>query len=376
MHCRAVAGLAYGLAQVTISVHISDIASKRMREKIVGFAIILTAASTAICLAFDVHLKFIEITTTVIALIAIVFIPFLDKETPAFYLLHNKKDKSWRNFTKLNGKCKTNRRTMQKYNDLKVMINEDIRNGRNIFTGGNLRPLWLIFNSQLMSIVLNSMPFMVLLTSITSFTIGPLIDVVEFFPLLLVILFLRFFFSMTFPCLGLCVRMDRLVYVLGLIFAKIISSLFATSFMVGSLPTNATASIFYIILLIFIVFLSVAVDYNQFHQSIEAFSTTKKSWSLAFISAVENSIQIGFIFMHLWFARNMIGSRSRIEMIPITVIVAFTSIVLLIMTRNVRKLSVRETRQRYNRTFQEYSEKSSDELEILLSQSLKLGDRI
>lgn len=165
---RLVSGVACGIAYLTVTVHASDIASKRMRP-IISFAIVMVMASSKLFYSLLVRIwnspnaveeyNFgFDLIAVGIVIIILVLNTLLTNESVPYYLARGKLTEAQKKFSQLHGERKLSAKTVPNFDDMQAMVSGDIENGRNIFAGGNLKPLCIVLSARLLQLLVTSLP--------------------------------------------------------------------------------------------------------------------------------------------------------------------------------------------------------------------------
>lgn len=297
---RLVSGLVAGLAHLTVTIHASDIASKRMR-RIITYTIVMIIATSTLYhlplqeLRYSLHLKIFgqlisyDINMIVLGLLVLVLVPLLTYETAPYYMMRGKVAKAQKKFAKLNDERngEPSNETMLK---LQLMVREDKKMGENIFGGGNFRPLFAVLCARLLRSFLMNASTITMLMSVTKMLHLPFksIDYGYLFELHA----MRIIIGSISLGLAACLGRHKFFYISALVMAAIVGG-------------SALVNVFLwpeAIVAIFLV-LSLGLDYYQQKQSIDVFTVTKKAWSLAMIAVVDHFIHAAMIISHISFYR-------------------------------------------------------------------------
>lgn len=349
LQSRLLMGLTYGLTYLTVTVHTSDIASRPMRKKVTLLVVVLNAIGIT-AYALYARLEYPEWNIVGYFLMytggsALVSTPFFCLEPPTYYLLHKNESKALRHFTILNNERKPSRRTSKKFAELELMVKEDIQNGDNILSGGNFRPLGIVLLGKLLSLATSNVP-LILIMCRWAWRIQPPGE--SNFTVIMVIQTVLGFLALIFSqCGG-----PRFIYVFTILLSSILLffGIFPFSFHFAFIPDY----IFQLITLIGLSTLALAANYYQLLHSMEAFTITKKAWSIALLSIIEHSIHFALLFLYV----TTVMSRSSYivggfigTFTVSTLVVLFISSALLfaMVPSKIKGLSVRGIRSRFNK---------------------------
>lgn len=346
---RLISGIASGMAHLTVTVHASDIGSKRMRQ-VISYVITTTVALSVAFYSYMMNVwynndfpttpKFyIGFNVIVIGVLALLLTPMLTNETVPFYLVRGKETKALKKFAKLNGERKPRAKTVQKFNEFKRMVEEDVQNGHGILSGGNLTPLYIVLNARLLHLFISSVPMLMLVMSemgswralkFQSFDGGFLTESSA----------ARIIVGTIVMAVASWCGRHKFIYIATIL----ASGMFLVGFLQNMHLSWDARHTLRVMLSYFVpvahTLLSYGVDYYQMKQSVEAFPVTKKAWSLATIATVEHLIHAGLIaiFIH------------RLEEVKILIAgaIILLSIVSAAKVPDTRTLSLRATRNLFN----------------------------
>ncbi|GAB0088059.1 uncharacterized protein DMENIID0001_024390 [Sergentomyia squamirostris] len=153
--CRILAGISHGFIYITVIIHASENAVKEVRGMIIGsihLCIIISVFTTTILMgigqeehddSFEPNM-IIGIIGTVYSLMAIPMIPFLTYESVVFLIERQRYSEAIRNMIKLRNESVETWEIKNDYDEMKLMVVEDVRTSKSIFKDGNLRPLLLM----------------------------------------------------------------------------------------------------------------------------------------------------------------------------------------------------------------------------------------
>lgn len=266
-------------------------------------------------------------------LFVLLVIPLLANETVPYYLTRGKVSKAQKKFAKLSGERggKSSAETLEKFDELQLMVQEDRENGQNIFGGGNLKPLFTVLSARLLRLFLMSATTVMIVMSATkslclpniSFDGGYLIELSA----------TQIAIGSVSLALAACFGLHKLFYISAIVMM--------TSFFGITILNYHLNSILQAILLASFAHLSLGLDYYQQEQSTDAFTVTKKASSLATIAFFEHLMHVVII------AGRIKHLNATFIFIGVGIIVL--SILLLAIVPETKKLSLRETRNKFNK---------------------------
>lgn len=343
---RLLFGFAYGLVQLTVIVHVSDIATKEMRGAIVRKIAYLSAFSTVVC-SFVIHTcgyeetvlkKYIAVQLLIFSIIGLILTPLLTQETVPYLLLHNRKRQAYTKLMNLHSERKPSQKTQRIFEELVLTVKEDKMAGKNIFGSSNIKPLLAITNAKLLDLLLYSVPMTLFIIKLYKGT--PLEKI-------------------SFPT-SLFAR-NELIRILAGTLALFISSFIGgprrVLYAVGALSFivnwRITANLFFgynsilhvqstcIILAIAIV--STSVYTLQWLYITQAFSVVRKPWSIAFATLIKHLMHIVLIAVYCY-----VESKEVVFWILLSAGAFFIPIILLVLLPKSTKLSLRNVRNAWN----------------------------
>lgn len=340
---RFVSGVACGMAHLTVTVHASDIASKRMRP-IISYAIVMVMASSKLFYTIVVRNWYLPhavenytfgIDLIAVGIVIVVLNSLLTNECVPYYLMRAKVTEAQKKFALLHSEREPSAGTLRTFADMRTMVSEDIENGKNIFVGGNFKPLCTVLSARLLHLLLTSVPWMMYTLSWAKVTSMPIHTYDDQF--LVELCGIRIIVGTILLAIASCLGRQKFLYVLAILIACGLVSFH------GILSNVATYSV--VVLMTYtlpttFVCLSFGLDFYQQEQSVEAFTTAKKAWSLAMIGIFEHFTHVALI------AASLTLDRETFTFIGVGIVVL--SCILLAIVPDTRKSSLRETRNKYN----------------------------
>lgn len=343
---RILSGVVYGLIHLTVTVHASDIASEKMRRVISkSITILMALSSLAYAFTFTELLRgrnSIALNGFELMLwggLTLIVTPFLTNETVPFLLMHKKESKALKKLTKLNSERRVSSRTVRQFEQLKSMVKEDQCISKNILTGGNLRPLFMVINARLLSLLTSSIPLTFILIQLGVFVLQQSNQRLWFSEIHL----LRIVGGILALTIASWAGRHKLFYSLSTLFTC--AFIFVAS---GTLffPFHRSLERFDTILIYvgFAVYglISLGIDAYQHIHTIEAFSFTKKPWSISTVAIIE----------HIAHALLIAGYCMRmytVLAIGTTVLAFIVPIILLVMVPDTHGLSLLQIRNKFNK---------------------------
>ncbi|XP_059611025.1 uncharacterized protein LOC132257961 [Phlebotomus argentipes] len=154
--CRILAGVSHGFIYITTIIHASENAIKEIRGLILAsihFCIIASVFTTSIMMAIGQEAvdsdgyepnMVIGIIGTVYSLLAAMCVPCLTYESVVFLIERQRYSEAIRNIIKLRNESVETWEIKNDFDEMKLMVVEDVRTSKSIFKDGNLRPLFLL----------------------------------------------------------------------------------------------------------------------------------------------------------------------------------------------------------------------------------------
>lgn len=260
---------------------------------------------------------------------------FLDRESVAYLLVRNDDNEALECMKGLRGETNETWRVTDDIEELHTMVHEDERDGRNIFTGGNAKPLasmsilfilGVLTNNYLLNIILFN--FLGLAMGWPNFMLAPIILASVRAAMSIVSVFFSDIVGRKIHITVTGVTLF-LTIVIGII-------IFFTSphiWLVGSFA------------IIFQVFVAIGIDPIQHILLSEAFSTAKKPFSISFVMAVENSLQI--LFIGMYFIRAISSADTYILVASCIFLICVVVLLLLLILPETKGMSLKEARDEF-----------------------------
>lgn len=260
---------------------------------------------------------------------------FFDKESVAYLLARNKNNEAMDCMKHLRAETNETWRLTDDMQELQTMVQEDERDGRNIFTEGNAKPLASITVLFILGMLTNNYLVNIILFNFLSLAIGwPnfMLSPVILASVRAGISILSVFFS---DIVGRKIHLTITGASLFIVIIIVIIIFFTSPhiWVVGSFA------------IVFQVFASIGVDPIQHIFLSEAFSTSKKPFSILFIMAVENLLQILFIGMYFI---NAISSADTYILVAFCIFfICILVVILLLVLPETKGMSLKEARDEF-----------------------------
>lgn len=280
-------------------IHIPENAAKEVRGMNVSlinvmiFIGITISATVIITVTYETDDPFnsdrvLGIIGLILATISVVCTIFLDRESVAYLLVRNKEDEALECMKCLRSETNETWQVTEDVEEMHRMVKEDEKDGKNIFTEGNARPLASMTILYFLAVLTNNYLMNIILFNFLSIAIGW--ENYMYAPLILasvraVIGILSIFFS---DIVGRKIHLTVTGVTLFIVIVITIIIFFVDLhfWLLGSFA------------ILFQLFVAIGIDPIQHVYLSEAFSTSKKSFSIAFVMVAENSLQIVFISLY------------------------------------------------------------------------------
>lgn len=349
---RFLSGIVYGIVHLTVTVHTSDIGSKRMRQ-VISYWIIATIAISTAFYSFMMNFwyknrsDFLTVPTfcigfnvLLIAVLAMILTPILTNETVSYYLVRDKESKALKKFTKLKSErksCATT--TLKQFNEYKTMVDEDKQNDRGIFSGDNFKSFYIVLMTRLLHLATSNVPLlMLLMTEVGTWGAVKYWSVDDGF--LTELCTARFIIGTIVLTAASWFGRHKFIYI-GTILASvaILVGFLQNMYLPWSAQHTLRQIIGYSVPVAYAIY-SFGVDYYQMKQSVEAFPITTKAWSLAIVAIIEQLTHAGLIaiFIHRL-------QEVKILIAGAIIVLSFVSVT---VVPDTRKLSLRATRNLFS----------------------------
>lgn len=279
--------------------------------------------------------RVIGIVGLILSVASIVCTIFFDRESVAYLLARTKDNEALECMKGLRDEPNETWRLTDDMQELDAMVKEDQKDGRNIFTQGNARPLasmailfilGVLTNNYLTNIILFN--FLALALGWPNFMLAPVILASVRAAMSIISLFFADIIGRKVHLTVTGVSLF-IVIIIGIIVFFVSPHIWV----VGSFA------------IIFQIFVAIGVDPIQHIFLSEAFSTSKKSISIAFVMAVENLLQILFIGMYFM---NAISSADAYILVACCIfLICVVVLVLLLVLPETKGMSLKEARDEF-----------------------------
>lgn len=336
----------HGMAYLTIIIHASENAAKEVRGMVVSLInvmifVAVTISATIITIVTYNHGdnmnsdRVIGIVGLVISVASILCTIFFLKESVPYFLVRNKDNEALVCMKELRAETNETWRVTDDIQELHTMVQEDRKDGRNIFTEGNAKPLASIVIMFLLGVLTNNYLLNIILFNFLGIAIG--------WP--------NFMLA---PIILAAVRGG--MSIISVFFADIVGrkihiivtgiTLFIT-IIIGIIVLFVSLHIwlFGLFAIVFQVFAAIGVDPIQHILLSEAFSTSKKPFSIAFVVAIENLLQILFIGMYFIPAISSADTYILVASCIFSILILVT--ILMLILPETKGMSLKEARDEF-----------------------------
>lgn len=305
---RILAGLANGLAYLTVIIQASENAVNQIRGiilRIVGyvlsFSLFIAGFTTNGTIENDIHseviMGYLVLFYSVLALIAaplltIESVPFIMQQTNDGRSIGEREAVAIATMIRLrNEQCETAKIQNDLY-DIKKQLTEDRLDSMNPFNLKNIRPLLIVVGVRVLSVCAKNLPFTILIMGFFNNIVNP--STFSLYALFL-LLSCRFIFGILTMFFIDKFERKKYLYVLSIICGIL---LFLTSLIV--LYKDGNENMFdvkfgSIGIIIYFIFASMSIDCIGHVQTSEAFSYATKIWSIVIAIGVEHFVHIMLI---------------------------------------------------------------------------------
>lgn len=352
---RVLAGLANGLAYVTVIVQAAENAVNQIRGvilRIIGyvlaFSLFIAGFTTNGTIENDIESECIMgYLTLLYSVLALIAAPWLTIESVPFILQQSNDGRSTSErdalaiatMVRLRNEKSETAKIRHDFNEMKHQLIEDQLDSRNPFSAQNVRPLLIVTGVRVLSVCAKNLPFTVLIMGFFNRLVNP-----ETFSLytLLLLLTCRFVFGIL--AMFFIDKFERKKY------------LYCSSILCGILLFIAcvithraeTQNIFNVqtlsyAIILFFIFASMSIDCVGHVQTSEAFSYATKAWSIVIATSVEHLVHIILIVVF-----KMQYDVWAFILISVGLVVMGLS-TLLTVPAKTKGLSLRQTRDIYRK---------------------------
>lgn len=341
---RLVSGIACGMTHLAVTVHASDIASKRMRQ-VIAYAV---TATIAVSVTFYSAVMFdltsapkigIGLNLIVFGALAMFLTPILTNETVPYYLIRGNDDKAQKKFMKIKSECRPRVETLQKFDELKAMVEEDKYIGDGTLSGVDFMPLYIVLNTRLLHVATSCVPLLILLMSevgswgaVKHWSIdgGFLIELSA----------ARFMVGTCVLAVASWYGRHKFIYIGTILTSGTFIVMCLQNIHLSWTAQQTLRGIINYTMPVGYAFFSFGVDYYQMKQSFDAFPVTQKAWSLAIVATVEHLTHAGLIAI-------FIHCLEEVKVLTATAIIVL-SFVSVAMVPDTKTFSLRATRNLFS----------------------------
>ncbi len=359
---RILMGIAHGLAYVTLITHAGENAAKNMRGTILSIinSMIYTGIFASVAITGAVHYdwwsgrphtitsdRIVSIVGVVLAVAAIGINMMMTVESVPFLLDMNNREHAKINLIRLRGSHHETLALIQEMEEFHLMNVQDKQDNWNIFTDGNVKPLFLMILMRLMVALTNNF----LLNTLAIGYASQMFDNFDIAQLRLVPL------VVVAPRLGMSIIQIFYADVIKRKIQLIVSSLLAPILLIVLGIVLNTVRVYSwsqyqavnisvaVMWLIFQLACSIGMDQMQDVYLSEAFSTAKKQWSIAFVAAFEHLFHIFMIGMY-FVGINQAAHINAIIFVAAVVVILF-GIVLVLALPETRNMSLKQAKDSF-----------------------------
>ncbi|XP_031638404.1 uncharacterized protein LOC116350669 [Contarinia nasturtii] len=352
---RFLAGLANGLAYLTVITHAGENSVNQIRGVILrgigyvsAFSLFMAGFTTNGTKENDIDSECIMgFLNCFYSILALAVAPFLTIESAPYLLKYSsncsvseRDELVIATMVKLRNEKGETPKIRHDFIEMKHQLNEDELDSRNPFSIDNLRPLLIVCGVRVLSVCAKNIPFTVLIMGLFNQQINP--DSINLY-LLLSLLTARFIFGMCTMFFIDQFERKKYLYFFSilcgiLLFVMCIMVLFSVSQDFFHTPFSIN-----IFIIIFFIFASMSIDCVGHVQTSEAFSFATKSWSIIIATGIEHIVHMVFITLF-----KLHSDTSAFFAISIGLIIMGWS-TLLTVPRKTKGLSLRQTRDIYRK---------------------------
>lgn len=327
-------------------IHLSENAAKEVRGMIVSFINLMLfvgitiSATLIITVSYDRGDSFnsdriIGIIGLVLSIGSVVCTIFLDRESVAYLLVRNKDNEALDCMKNLRAETNETCRLADDIQELHKMVQEDGKDGKNIFTEGNAKPLLSMSVLFFLGVLTNNYLVNIILFNFLGVPLG--------WP--------NFIYA---PLILASIRAG--IGILSIFFCDIVGR------KIHLTVTGVCLFVFIIIAIIvffvsphiwlfgsfailFQIFVAIGIDPIQHIYLSEAFSTSKKSFSIAFVMGVENTLQI--LFIGMYFIDAISSSNIYVLVAFCIFFICVLVVILLLVLPETKNTSLKEARDEF-----------------------------
>lgn len=342
---RIVGGFAHGLVYIAVLIHASEVAVNQLRGLVVAsihvcFIVGIYITSTFFREVYKIRsyeidpTEMIGINGVIIICTGIFLGIFFTLESPVFLIRKNEDKEAVNIMIRLRSESSETSEIHDDFIDLKLMVNEDSKSSKNIFTRQNLKSLGIIILLKFGFVSTFNILLNTLILEATQIVFYDGTD--DYSPMVIAGIRMLSVLISTFLVDTKRLKCLRSSY--------IVSSLliFAISFVTFFLSDDVRGSILIMILGILLQISSGFTGILTDLYSIEAFDTMKKPISIAFISSLEFSIQIIFVFLYF----HAIISMEMLVLI-MGIILILSTVIAYLFVPETSNMSLRKARNQF-----------------------------
>lgn len=350
---RLVAGAAHGLVYFTVLVHAGEIAVFKNRGRLlsyvniclllgaVGFALINSTLFTNSFISSD---RVMGIVTLVLAIGALIKIPCNTYESVPFLLKKNQERKALQNFMLLQNERFETMDIDRDFQSMKKMVSEDACESRNPFTEGNWRPKLLMIIVRANSFLSNNWMLNIIEIVLAAAVLAPHVSM-QFIPLILVSV--RLGSSLLSAPLADCMPRRTMLIISGLMTSAFILVLAIMLVVAPSLTSQEGAYAMLSFIVLHQISSGLGLEPVQHILMSEAFSLTKKQWTLTAVTALEFAMHIVVLIIFRTVGMSLALIQGYVFVAAIGI--GLMSITLFFALPETVGLSLRQCRDEYNK---------------------------
>ncbi|KAJ6649717.1 H(+)/hexose cotransporter 1 [Pseudolycoriella hygida] len=351
---RIILGAAHGAVFVTLITHAGENAAHNMRGTVVStlnaslyagiFVSVVLSGTVRFIWQNPVTLsaeRIIGILGALISALSIICSLIATVETIPFLLYRNDRVNAMTNLKFLRDAPFETSELKQELDEFDVMIAQDKQNSGNIFTNGNGKPLLLMTMMRLMVALTNNVlinviaiTFSTQLLSVFNIRLVPLIVVAPRLGMALIQIFYADVFKRKLQIFLSAASAATVIILFGILLNTLTAFTFRDLYVHGIL--------FAVLWLIFQFSCGIGMDQMQDVYLSEAFSTAKKPWSIAFVTAFEHLFHIFMIGMYRVDITTSVQLNALIFCTGIVVLLI--AVILVFTLPETRRVSLRSAR--------------------------------
>lgn len=289
---RFIAGMAFGMAHLTVTVHGSDIASARMRQ-VISYAMATVMAVSMLYYSilmqaftsFEGEYNGFGLELVTIGALVLLLGPFCITETTLYYLVRGQAARAQKEFAQIYGGRELSGRKMAKFREVQAKVRQD--NSRNRFVGDNSRRLCIVLSARLLHLFSLNLPLIMCLmegTKAIATRVHPYDNLI-----LTELCVTRVVVGSIVLAAAAHLGREKFMYISVIAFATFIGSI------LGIPKVHLGHPLFVYAVVTAFMYLSFGLDYYQQKLAMETFSPSKKAWSLATIGILEQFVHVALI---------------------------------------------------------------------------------